>query len=262
MKRYAVILFLSFVSFIIYNFFNSSNDREKISSKGSSETSEVVVSDSNLNSYSSKIEDKSEISEVVVSDSNLNPYSLKLEDKNKTSISKTIKNPFVNNTASLKHDGIRQEKKIESQPMVNSVSDLDTAISLKENFSLDMNGNEIAVPFMPVSEGTENEFGEGIAKEFEPEVMALNTDLELERNYISSDEGDMAIPIMLEGNSENEASSLALLEENSSDNEYDEGIAKEFDPEIMDSNSILAFDSEENFTPSNESDMAVPLLLE
>ena len=239
MKKYAVVFFLSFVSFITYNFFNSSDNRERISSKGSAKTSEIVVNDSNFN-----------------------PYSSKTEDKNETSISKTIKNPFVSNTALLKHPDIRQEKKTEHQPMTNSVSDLDTTIKLQENFSTDMNGNEVAVPFMPVSDGIENEFGEGIAKEFEPKVVAINTALKLEKNYISSDEGDIANPIMLEGNDENEAFSLTLLEENSSSNEYNEGIAKEFEPEIIDLETILASELEENFIPSNESDMAIPLLLE
>lgn len=109
---------------------------------------------------------------------------------------------------------------------------------LEDNFALDMNGNEIAVPFSPDEEGnlgTENEYGEGVAVEFEPELATISdtsSTIQLEENYITSIDGDFANPIMLEDSSgESEANPL-LLEDNGIEDQYEEDIAMPFDPEL------------------------------
>jgi hypothetical protein len=237
MKKYLIIFFLSFIGFTTYVFLGSSNNNEKYPSKI---TAEDLVSTPSL----------------LITE----------RDKKEAIIPKAMNNPFAtNNELSLRDDDKKNIfKKTDYESKISNLGDSSIEIDLEENFSTDMNGNEIAMPFIPVSNGVENEYGEGVAKEFEPEVMAFNSKStsELEENYISSSEGDIANSIMLEDSSnENEAASL-MLGDNSIDNEYGEAVAREFQPAIMSLNTNFIPELEDNYISTNESNLTNPTLTE
>lgn len=148
---------------------------------------------------------------------------------NKSSPKNTMtKTPTINYVSDRKTEVVR----------VSSNHDIEEQIVyLQDNYAIDMNGNEIAVPFSPESgadTGAVNEYGESIVAEFQPEETELTNSLlepSLEENYISSIEGDFANPIMLEDSSgENEAHPI-FPESNRVESLYGEDVAVPFYPE-------------------------------
>ena len=161
-----------------------------------------------------------------------NNYEQKITENKQDAViqsaSKTPSRILANISSDEGYDVVRMHKSMDAG--------LPEPVAVQERYAIDMNGNEIAIQFTPEAGengGMNNEFGEGVAAEFEPKATVLGDSSLLayqEENRLSNIGVDFANSVLLEESSRKNEANPIPSKSHRIESQQEEGSEKSFFP--------------------------------